>query len=884
MVPVRKDLRSRFWFEYRSKVAESRIIAAFAQQLMKLSHIASVFALLTLVMSLRAAETGDRMLQQELKQQQLKTTTERVGIQLDAIIDEFNRNGIAGQDVTVLRTIRNVLGTLSEEDMKLVLSYLQSSRQAAEPNASAKQATEAYGRQKMIITKLKALEAEYRRQAQLYEISIRLRELANRQSANMWLGVWLDKTTGSKPINSFDEGSKNNLKLQEIDQENIKDEVLLVLTRLDKLSKEAQDGPTAKAPREAVGRVENGGVKDALQDALKDLRESRVLSAIGNEKRARDQLREVSRMLVLSEDQLELLRQALRELEQAIDQQKQVSTKTKAIEQKDDAAKAETSQAEVMDSTDLVSRDIDNLAPIATEHLRRAMDSMQVARSTLSANDDIRRKREKAPPTQADALASLEQGRRALLEQLAKAEAEAGKPENKLAELKQLLERLQQLVKDEEKLRDETAAADKNSLPAKARTQGELKDTAQELQETAGGDSPAAAESIGEAAEQMQKAQNSLANAQNNTPAQQAAIDALKKAEQQLSQDIAKLEQAEKDLASLDELLEKLAKVIDEQQQVESKTADEATKPESRPLKDLASKQDQLGNDTAGLEQKAGSAAPTAAERLAEAKEHMADAKKELDKPAAKDAQPDQREALRDLYAAKREIEDQMDKLRDMLGRPPEDSSLADAASMIEQAQREVNEAMEQMEAGALPPAGKNLNNAENLVSPLTAGKKGRLPPSAQSALESAQGALSSGSAQAAAGQGAPAEASAAAASEALAQAQAALALAQAGLSSGMAQGQGQGQGKGQGQGRGQGKGQGQGDPAPQGTGRQGNWRGSGGADGPKRGTVGQGQFTKLPARDRAAIQQSQGEKYPQEYGPLVEQYLKNLSDQGTGK
>lgn len=851
---------------------------------MKLSRIPGVFAVIvSLLAPAGAAESGDRMLQQELKQQQLKATTQRVGLQLDAIIDEFSRNGISGQDVAVLRTIRNVLGTLSEQDMKLVVDYLQSSRQAADPNASAKQATEAYGRQKMIITKLKALEAEYRRQAELYEISIRLRELANRQSANMWLGVWLDKSTGSKPINSFDEGNKNNLKLQEIDQENIKDEVLLVLTRLDKLSKEVRDGPTAEAPKKAVEQIESGGLKPTLEDALKDLRESRVLSAIGNEKRARDQLRAISRMLVLSEDELELLRQALRELEQAIDVQKQVSTKTKAIENKDDAGKAETSQAEVMDSTDLVRRDIDNLAPFATEHLKRAMDSMQLARSALSANDDMRRKREKAPPNQTDALASLEQGRRALLEQLARAEAEADKPENKLAEMKELLERLQQLIKDEEKLRDETATADKKNLTAKAPKQGELKDTAQELQEKAGSDSPSAAESIGEAAEQMQKSQNSLANAQNNAPAQQAAIDALKKAEQQLSQDIAKLEQAEKDLASLEELLEKLAKVIEEQQQVESKTADEATKPDNQPLKDLASKQDQLRNDTGALEQKAALPAPTAAERLANAKEHMEDAKKELDKPAAKDAQPDQREALRDLYAAKREIEDQMDKLRDMLGLPPSDAALADAASMIEQAQREVDEAMAQMEQGALQPAGKDLDQAEGLVSPLTAGKMGRLPPSAQAALESAQGSLSSGSAQAASGQGAPAQASAAAAAQSLAQAQAALALAQAGLSSGMAQA-GQGQGQGQGQAQGQGKGRGQGNPSPQGTGREGNWRGSGGADGAKRGTVGQGQFTGLPARDRAAIQQSQGEKYPQEYGPLVEQYLKNLSDQGSGK
>jgi hypothetical protein len=37
--------------------------------------------------------------------------------------------------------------------------------------------------------------------------------------------------------------------------------------------------------------------------------------------------------------------------------------------------------------------------------------------------------------------------------------------------------------------------------------------------------------------------------------------------------------------------------------------------------------------------------------------------------------------------------------------------------------------------------------------------------------------------------------------------------------------------------------------------------------------------FVNLPPRDRAALQQSQAEKYPQEYGPIIEQYLRNLSD-----
>ena len=55
---------------------------------------------------------GDRLLQSELKQQQIQRTTQRVGDQLSSIIEEFERNGITGEDVKVLRAIRLVLGRL----------------------------------------------------------------------------------------------------------------------------------------------------------------------------------------------------------------------------------------------------------------------------------------------------------------------------------------------------------------------------------------------------------------------------------------------------------------------------------------------------------------------------------------------------------------------------------------------------------------------------------------------------------------------------------------------------------------------------------------------------------------------------------------------------
>src|SRR3954471_8100678 len=76
------------------------------------------------------APPSERLLQQELKQQQLRTTTQRVGEQLGSILAEFERNGISGEDVKVLRAIRGVLGKLTEKDTEKVVQLLQQTREA----------------------------------------------------------------------------------------------------------------------------------------------------------------------------------------------------------------------------------------------------------------------------------------------------------------------------------------------------------------------------------------------------------------------------------------------------------------------------------------------------------------------------------------------------------------------------------------------------------------------------------------------------------------------------------------------------------------------------------------------------------------------------------
>ncbi|HKX61565.1 MAG TPA: hypothetical protein VJS65_06970, partial [Verrucomicrobiae bacterium] len=190
----------------------------------------------------------DPLVQQEQKQQQLKATTKRVGDQLEIIIAEFDRNGIAGEDVKVLRAIRSVLDKLSEQDMARVVEFLQRARSGGGAGLT-QTATEAYAAQKSIIVQLQQLVLEYQRQQALYELSLRLKELATRQTANMWLGAGLAKSTeGKNSFSTFDENQKISLKYQQSEQNPLKDETAALVKKLERLAVEITDGATAERP------------------------------------------------------------------------------------------------------------------------------------------------------------------------------------------------------------------------------------------------------------------------------------------------------------------------------------------------------------------------------------------------------------------------------------------------------------------------------------------------------------------------------------------------------------------------------------------------------------------------------------------------------------
>ena len=665
---------------------------------------------------------------------------------------------------------------------------------------------------------------------------------------------------------------------------------------------------------------------------------------------------------------------------------------TRKLQNKEEAGKREGDQAEVVDSADLIRRDVTDLAPMAAEHLQAATDRMQEARAALLAGDPPVRTREQAVAQQTEAMTKLEQARRELIDQLNKAEPSQPLPKNALAAIEALQLRIKELIQKQEALRKQTGEAPEKKLSQFAPQQGDLKDQAQETQQQSSSLSPEAAEALGEAGGHMQRSQKSLAEGRNQGAAQQAALEALARAERALAKEKELLEKAAEELAQLEELLKKLIAIIEEQQDVFNATTRSALKANPVLMPPVVNQQILLTERTRELQGELKKPVPKAAGHLETAVGDMDLSREYLNKPAPSDAQPRQSAALKELYAARKDLERKINQLKEELGEESEDSgSMEEVADVIKEAQKDTNEALSQLQQGAanamqtlkekqqqiaadlsqpmlnapatalakreaeaaakklgeadlkaaiaamlaaqksmqqgidanqplatdgapnMPTLAENqkevlalakgletamqnaskasmdkaseaLARAGKKIRPLSTGKKGPLPAAAQNELEAAQEQLDNGAAEAGEQQGGPAQASAQKASQHLAQAQAAIALAQSGLGSESQEQASSAQGQGKKPGQGRNKRSREGQPGPSGDGREGNWRGQGGGDGPTQNVSGSSKFTGLPARDRAAIQQSQSEGYPQEYAPLVEQYLRNLSDQAEPK
>ena len=390
----------------------------------------------------------------------------------------------------------------------------------------------------------------------------------------------------------------------------------------------------------------------------------------------------------------------------------------------------------------------------------------------------------------------------------------------------------------------------------------------------------------------MAEAANRIAQALQNV---NSAQEAMQQAAQQMGQEAAR---------TAAEAARQAAQAAQQAAQTAQAAQQQAQQAGNQPAAQSAANAQQSAEAAAGAAQQAAQAAErmndnsgTAAVQQAEQAAQQAGQAAQAAQRAANAAREAQRAAGRGSQAASAAAANQ--NAGQQAAQAAESAN--QAALAARQAQQMANAAARIAEAG-MQAAGQSMQRAASQLaqSAAQAAQASGQPGSSASMQQSVQAAaqqLANAMNEAMNGRGASAQQAAQRAAQQLAQASDLAAAAQAGISQagqGQMPGQGQqgsmpGQGM-QGPGRQPGQGQGSG-PAS-----QANNQSSEGATGYQAGSPDAVQraarqaalrnagFLGLPARERAAIQQSLGEKYPQEFGPLVEQYLLNLANEPARK
>lgn len=629
--------------------------------------------------------------------------------------------------------------------------------------------------------------------------------------------------------------------------------------------------PPMQAARSALGRdlpprqVAEAAVP-AEEDALARLEEARgaLLEAIEEERFVEE----------VPADKLEHLHEMLEVVRRIREDEEALKAKSGEAEQ---AGRSEDlrenhgpAQEDLGRETAEVGREAQGVSPEAARALEEAAQQMEVSAESLTAGRN-------APLAQQAAIDSLQQAEEILGSQIAELE----QAEEDLERLQELLEELDGVIAEQQEVQrdtiDEVAEPEAVRSQELAAKQGVLAEQASQLRQQAEAPAPEAAEHLGQAREHMEAARSDLAQTDplEAQPEQGEALGDLQAARDALQARIAELQE-----------------LLGQQGGGEQANLEEARAAIEEAQRQTAEAMAQLDQPAGALEQ--------LQERQQALAERLGESAQEAENPSqatAAQAQPAAAEASRHLE------EGNLSAAIESMQRA-EDSLQGDPGVQAEAAEQAAVKNMAKALAEGARPASSPLQQANREIAPLAAGARGALPMGAQGALQQAQASLANAAAQANAGRPGPSQQEAAAAQEALAHASAALALAEAGLSAlpeqgpgqgqaqgegkgqGQGQGEGQGKGEGEGQGEGQGKGQGQGQgqgEEGQGNGNEGNWNGPGGADGLRRSREGGSRHIGLPDRERGALRQSQGDSYSPEFGTMIEQYLKNLSD-GAGE
>ena len=277
---------------------------------------------------------GVGVTKQQKSQNRIGLTLGRLQSQLDSVITEYKNNGLKGDDLDSLEKFSKMLKTLSESEVKAIITKLEKAKQKkTDLKEASTPATEAFKAKSMCSASCMRFTSNG--SANKFTANWpTATALAGTQNQNMRSAARLHKKTGSIKSRLSGENVQTDLRLQQLDQVAIEEEAAVLQKRIEVLDKK-ESYYIEPRPRLALRKIKSE-LSPAMEMAKTSLNENLNLeNAAEAELQAKRAMEAIAKLLSPARDKEEILRQALADIGRISADQDKILENTKALETED---------------------------------------------------------------------------------------------------------------------------------------------------------------------------------------------------------------------------------------------------------------------------------------------------------------------------------------------------------------------------------------------------------------------------------------------------------------------------------------------------------------------------------------------------------------------
>lgn len=386
-------------------------------------------------------------------QSEIQRQANQIIAHIDAIIFDYTRNGLEGEELETLKRTRKNLSETSETEMARILELLSAAEQ---DSRNEEYLLEAFDGQKGILSVLRNLMSEYNERRDMAAVPLTLRTIIERQASNLAAAEQLARSTN--PSRGLSDFQMQMVDAQFEEQRNINRQFDQWIASLEILAFSPEEEVAARFQK-ALGELQRMRIPNLLGQSLNALDAGQVVTAASFEKRSIESLKAL--LLTLDEEKPsepgdEASFSLVAELQRLRDEEGRIREQIdKRIEKDQNLNPVVKNQGGVIESfyglRDAMIQEMPDRSDLHTT----VLDTMRLARREMA--DSAPSRRAQSAQTVDQVIAQLD----GLIEQ-ANAGAGTPPPEDPAEADESFAERLAIAVSEQERLNRETLAMERN--------------------------------------------------------------------------------------------------------------------------------------------------------------------------------------------------------------------------------------------------------------------------------------------------------------------------------------------------------------------------------------------------------------------------------------